>query len=398
MNAAVEGGTATGVPAGPALESRFVEAHEARAVAGPWRELFHACAEANPFYGPDFLLPLLALGGKLAGTRFLLVSHGDKLAGLLPILPRRFGLPGFGASLAALDHDFIFNALPLLRAGFEIPACQAMLRALETRYRRGVLAIGPSPLDGPAARALIEVLSESGRPHLVLEPGERVGIVASENTEAHLARIKGRALSKLRRNERELAKLGKLGFRVATSQEAVEHAVEAFMTLEAASWKGRQGSAFASDPATAAFAHEALAKGGDAPGLRAELLMLGERPLGIFLHLVSAGYSATFKIAHDEEFNRQAPGVLTMLHSLKGLLRECWTRRVDSGAAPEHAVGAIWQDRFPAGTLLCALSARQSRGELLLQARAQALVTRLRAKARDAYYALTRRKRTQARK
>jgi hypothetical protein len=87
-----------------------------------------------------------------------------------------------------------------------------------------------------------------------------------------------------------------------------------------------------------------------------------------------------------------------MLHSLKALVAEPWTRRVDSGAEPEHAVGAIWQDRLPCGELLIALSPRQSASELVRRARMRAVTTELRDKARNAYYALTGRKRTQARK
>jgi hypothetical protein len=256
----------------------------------------------------------------------------------------------------------------------------------------------PSPLDGPVANALIGALTASNRASLVLKPVERAGIVATGSPEAHLARIKARTLSKLKRNERALAKLGKLRFRHTASGAELSEAVEAFMTLEAQSWKGRQGSSFASDPATAGFARKALASGGDAPSVRAELFMLDERPIGVFLYLVSAGYSVAFKIAYDEEFARQAPGVLTMLHSLRALLAEPWTKRLDSGAEPEHAVGAVWRDRFASGGMLIALSPRQGKSDLVLSARAQALALGLREKARDTYYALTGRKRTQTRK
>jgi CelD/BcsL family acetyltransferase involved in cellulose biosynthesis len=384
--------------AGRDLATRFLAVHEARAIVPAWRALFHAAAEANPFYGPDFLLPLLALGGRLARARLLVVTQGEELLALCPLLPRRFGLPGFTRAIATIGHDFVFNSLPLMRAGFELTAWQAVLEALLGEYRRGLLLIEPSPLDGPAARALMEALAASGRAHLLLDATQRIGVIAAGRADEHVARIKARTLSKLRRNERELAKRGRLAFRVAISGQELKDAVEAFLTLEAASWKGRQGSALASDPATAAFARQALAGGGDAPSVRAELLMSGDRPIGIFLNLVSPGYAATFKIAHDQELNRQAPGVLTMLHSLRRFLDEPWTRRLDSGAAPEHAVGAIWQDRFPAGALLVALSPQQRQGELAFQAKAEALALRLRAKARDLHHALTGRRRTEMRK
>jgi CelD/BcsL family acetyltransferase involved in cellulose biosynthesis len=380
------------------LEARFLEAREAASIAAAWRDLFHAAAEANPFYGPDFLLPLLDLGGKPANARFLSVTGGERLVGLCPIMRQRFGLPGLGVSLTTLAHPFIFNGLPLMRAGFELAAWRAMLDALKAEYGRGRLCIEALPLGGPVATSLVAALAASSRPHLLLDPGERAGIIASGPAQAHLARIKPRTLSKLKRNERELAKRGKLGFRAVDAGAGLAEAVEAFIALEGRSWKGRQGSAFASDPALIGFARRALATGGNAPGLRAELLTLDERPVAIFLHLVASGYAATFKIAHDEELARHAPGVVTMRRCLEGLLAAPWTKRLDSGAPPEHAVGAIWQDRFPAGRMLLALSPRQSERELRLVAKAHALESKLRGKARDAYYRLTGRKRTQARK
>ena len=73
-------------------------------------------------------------------------------------------------------------------------------------------------------------------------------------------------------------------------------------------------------------------------------------------------------------------------------------QRLDSGADPEHAVGAVWRDRFTCGTVLVALSPKQGEKELRLQAKAEAALVALRAKARETYYALTARKRTVSRK
>ncbi|MFI5015900.1 MAG: GNAT family N-acetyltransferase [Hyphomicrobiales bacterium] len=380
------------------LEARIIGTQAASDMAAAWRDLFKGCADANPFYGPHFLLPLLALGGKLARTRFVVVSSGPELVALCPIMPRGFAFPGLASAVGTLSHAFIFNALPLLREGYERRGWRAILDALEARQGRGVLDIDTSPLDGVAATSLMEALAESGRASLVIGRSERAGIVATGSADAHLARIKARTMTKLRRQERLLAELGEIGFRTAMSGQALAEAVDGFLALEARGWKGRQGSAFASDPRTASFAREALASGGDAPGVRIELLTLDGRPVGACLHLVAPAYSATFKIAHDEELSRQAPGVLAMLGSLKALLAEPWTQRLDSGAGPEDAVGAVWRDRIPTGRILAALSPRQGERELRLYAKAGALVEDVRTRAREAYYALTGRKRTRARK
>jgi hypothetical protein len=58
----------------------------------------------------------------------------------------------------------------------------------------------------------------------------------------------------------------------------------------------------------------------------------------------------------------------------------------------------VWRDRFPCGTVLVALSPKQGESELRFQAKVEASLAALRAKARDVYYALTRRRRTKQRK
>ncbi|SEE93509.1 Acetyltransferase involved in cellulose biosynthesis, CelD/BcsL family [Rhizobiales bacterium GAS191] len=380
----------------PALDARIVGIAEARAALAAWRQLFHACVEANPFYGPDFLLPLLDLDPR--PVRFILVSEGAELVGLAPILHRRFALPGLWRVLATFGHPFIFNGLPLLRRGFEARAWHAILDALAARHRGGVLAIAASPLDGPAARGLTEALAQSGRASLVRTHPERAGIVAAGSLDTQLARIKSKTMGKLRRHERDLAKLGALEFRVAGAGRELTEAVEAFMALEARGWKGRQGTAFASDPRSAAFARRALAATEGAPGVRVETLMLDQRPIGACLHLLGPGYAVTFKIAYEEELARHAPGVLAMLGSLRTLSGEHWTQRLDSGVGAEDAVGAIWHDRIAAGEMLVALAQRHGQAQLRLYAKAVAWTQQARQRARDAYYALTHRKRTQARK
>jgi hypothetical protein len=125
---------------------------------------------------------------------------------------------------------------------------------------------------------------------------------------------------------------------------------------------------------------------------------LDERPIGGCLHLVSAGYSVTFKIAYDEALARHAPGVLTSLAVLRALIAEPWTRRLDSGVGPDDAAGAVWRDDIPVGEMLVALSPRQHLRELRAYDWADGTIETLRSKARDAYYALTRRRRTQGRK
>jgi hypothetical protein len=61
------------------------------------------------------------------------------------------------------------------------------------------------------------------------------------------------------------------------------------------------------------------------------------RPIAIFLHLVAAGYAATFKITHDEELARHAPGVATMRRCLEGAARRAMDEAPRCGSPPRRS-------------------------------------------------------------
>ena len=133
--------------AGVALDTSIVSLAEARDALLPWRRLFQSCAAANPFYGPDLLLPLLEFDPRAARLRFVLVRQGQELLGLAPILPGCIGVPGLWRQLSVYNHPFIFNSLPLLRCGFALGASASRLD--EVMAARGGLEDGEgSPEEG----------------------------------------------------------------------------------------------------------------------------------------------------------------------------------------------------------------------------------------------------------
>ena len=89
--------------------------------------------------------------------------------------------------------------------------------------------------------------------------------------------------------------------------------MDAFLALERSGWKGEQGTALACSPKDERFFRQAAA-GFHADG---RLLMYGlwldERPVALhaaFLDARTRAESAAFKIAYDEAYAKQSPGVL----------------------------------------------------------------------------------------
>ena len=81
------------------------------------------------------------------------------------------------------------------------------------------------------------------------------------------------------------------------------------MKLEAAGWKGREGTAFDCDPALRQFFHELIDGGFDRGAIEMFGLFQKGEPLAIKLNILSGTGGFSYKIAYDERFAKLSPGV-----------------------------------------------------------------------------------------
>jgi CelD/BcsL family acetyltransferase involved in cellulose biosynthesis len=141
-------------------------------------------------------------------------------------------------------------------------------------------------------------------------------------------------------------------------------AVERFLELEAAGWKGREGTAFASDPSHAELFRELC--GSFAAQGRLQLLSLeaGERVVAMKCNLISGDEVFCFKIAHDEDLSGFSPGVLLELDNMTIFHNERSERIMDSCADHDNEmINRLWRDRRRIATVL--MGRRALRGRLI---------------------------------
>ncbi len=337
-----------------------------RAVAAAWAELEARALEPNPFFGPGFLLPLLEARGWLPGLRVLLCRDaGGALLVFLPVI--RGGL-GPGSSVPTLRSAYTpaqphgFLGTPLVRSDRAAEALDLLLDALD----RGLpgcrlLELFGHAADGPFAELLERRLAARRQPFLVLPGWSRRLFRRRPSAEAYLAEALGaRHRAELRRQRRQLERLGTPRLRRLAAGEPVAPWVEAHLELEAAGWKGRSGTALACDPADRAFFATMCEVLHAANRLAFDALELDGRPIAITCSLRAdpspRAAEFVFKIAYDERLARQSPGMQLQL----ALLSErhavddapAW---VDSCAAPSDSFyRQIWLDERRLGHLLIA--------------------------------------------
>jgi len=216
------------------------------------------------------------------------------------------------ASLALLAEALVRSRHPLLlkRIPAESPLVPALLRAYGGRglvIRRRLSGFPWIPLDAGWAR-----------PEERLNPGRQ---------------------SDLRRARRIAEGIGTLRIEVFTPTPAgLETLLREAFEVEAAGWKGREGSALACDPIRQAFFRRYAADACRRGILRLGFLRIGGRAAAMQLGVEWGGRFWLLKIGFDETFARCSPGTLLMLEmvrhaALRGLhayellgVSEPWTR------------------------------------------------------------------------
>ncbi len=339
---------------------------ELHAIARRWAELEARALEPNPFFGPGFLLPLLEARGWLPGLRVLLCRDPDgELLTFLPVM--RSGL-GPGSSVPTLRSAYTpaqphgFLGTPLVRRDRAGEALDRLLDALDRGLPSGgLLELIGHAADGPVAELLERRLAARRQPVLVLPGWSRRLFRRRASAEAYLAEALGaRHRAELRRQRRQLERLGVPTLRRLAAGEPVAPWVEAFLELEASGWKGRSGTALACDPADRAFFVAMCGALHAVNRLAFDALELDGRPIAIACSLrADASPRAAefvFKIAFDERLARQSPGVQLQLALLSERhATEDAPAWVDSCAAPTDSFyRRIWLDERRLGHLLIA--------------------------------------------
>jgi CelD/BcsL family acetyltransferase involved in cellulose biosynthesis len=151
--------------------------------------------------------------------------------------------------------------------------------------------------------------------------------------------------SDLRRAQRNAAKLGAVTCEITcpTAAELTPLLDEAFL-VEAAGWKGNQGSALATDPHVGGF-YRRYAEAACLLGtLRIGILRIGGRAAAMQFAVEQGGCFWLFKMGFDESFARFSPGTLLMVESLRrARLRGCQRYEL---MGQSEAWNQIWAPRL----------------------------------------------------
>lgn len=338
-----------------ATEAALIAPEDIAPLAEAWDALSACAIESNVFLARWFVAARLRHLPDRAGAAALAAWRGEgaarRLVGLL-VLVRPRGVR--------------FNPLPILRAAeLYAPLSTPLLdperpgetwsAMLDAASRAGItgLALPFLAEEGEVADVLRRVASSHGAPFVALERHRRAVLVSPLGGEAYLREtLEKRRRKEAERQRRRLAEAGDLRFLdVSASDDPA--ALERFLALEAAGWKGRAGTDLAHAEGAAGFWRDAASA--SAGALRVVSLERGGRPVASGL-VARAGSRAFYvKTAYDEAHARLSPGFLLTLDLTAALLDDPAVAGADSVAVADHPmIDRLWTGRLAIVSVLVA--------------------------------------------
>lgn len=323
-----------------------------------WRDLAGRAAEPNPFF-EEIFVPAAARA--LAGphVRLLVAARGGRWLGCLPLEFRRVaGIPMIAASWR---HAYSFLGTPLVGAEDVEEFAAALARSLDRReHFRSLLLRDASA--GPVLNAFLAAVGSSSRSRAIFERRLERGAYEGRPDGEELAWLTSKRHSNLRRQRRQLDK--QLGESRVVDHGASEEAMAEFLRLESAGWKGRQGTALATDSGADQFFREVCGLLAADGRLRLRALETDERTIAMSCEVAAGDVLFGFKSAYDEDLGRYSPGLLLYAANFAAFDAEPEMRLFDSCAAPDNeTINSLWPERRALRTV--AVGPRGPEGALL---------------------------------
>ena len=344
-------------------------ARQLRFTARGWRELAQAgetarwdalaqwAVEPNPFQESWFLLAALRAFDPGEEVSLLCLEADGQLAGVLPMRRERsyYGrpIPHWRNWL----HANAFLGVPLVAPGFELAFWRELLAWCDVHAGSALfLHLTEMPLHSPLFGALHDVLAGQRRPAALVHRYERAMLRSRLSPQAYYEQnVNKKRRKELGRRYKRLAECSDLAIERTSGAAGIDAWLDEFLALERAGWKGKAGSALASQPETEALFREAMREGARRGRLERLTLRLDGRAIAILTSFLTPPGAFGFKTAYDEAFARSSPGVFLQREFLQ-VLADPAIAWCDSCAAPDHPmIDHFWRERRPIGRISIAI-------------------------------------------
>ncbi|QPC85642.1 GNAT family N-acetyltransferase [Mesorhizobium sp. NBSH29] len=354
--------------------------------------------ESNVFFNPRFLAPAMPRLDDRE-VRLAVIRDGDefrsRLRLLVPFSIERPTIPLGVSIMRSWASPFGPLGTPLVDRDDPAGVLEDLFTILSRKHLKlpKVFVMPDIRLDGPVSTILRSIADTKGLALVTTNQNERPFLESRLEGEDYFKQaLRPHHLREFRRLKRRLADQGVLEYHVARDEDEIRRGAEAFLTLEAAGWKGRERTAMAIDRYRAAFAREAVFLMAERDLCRVHSLTLDGVVIACLIVFLENGIAYTWKTAYDERYAAFSPGALLMIEVTHNHLDDPNIMATDSCAVHDHPVlSRLWTERKPIGTMVLGLTpdadraARQAASQLHLYSETRNMARMLRNRVKELF-------------
>jgi hypothetical protein len=309
-----------------------------------WEDLAANAIEPNAYYEPWMMMPAIRAFGAGRRLQFALILANEParhdgpplLCGIFPLeqqnhyqgLSRKLPFK----TLRLWKHKYCYLCTPLVREGYGQQVIAAFFDWLDAgSHECSLMEFRFIAGDGLFNGLLIDYFERHAKLHYISMYFMRAMFRPTIDADTYLgAALSAKHRKMIRRQERQLSEIGRLEYDELTPDDDVAVWIEEFLQLEASGWKGRENTAIASDNSDQSYfrtiAKEAFRRG----RLSMLALRLDGRPIAYKCDFPAGRGLFTFRIAFDENYARNSPGMLLEIENVRRLHARSQIEWVDS--------------------------------------------------------------------
>jgi hypothetical protein len=304
-----------------------------------WEDLAANAIEPNAFYEPWMMMPAIRAFGAGRNLQFALVMANEPeplLCGIFP-LERQNHFQGLSRklpfkTLRLWKHKYCYLCTPPVRKGYGRQVIATFFDWLDAgSHDCTLMEFKFIAGDGLFNELLIDYFERHAKLNYISMYFPRAMFRPTIDADSYLcSALSAKHRKMIRRQERQLSEIGRLEYDALTPDDDVATWIEEFLRLEASGWKGRENTAIASDESDQNYfrsiAKEAFRRG----RLSMQALRLDGRPIAYKCDFPAGRGLFTFRIAFDENYARNSPGLLLEIENVRRLHARSQIEWVDS--------------------------------------------------------------------
>jgi CelD/BcsL family acetyltransferase involved in cellulose biosynthesis len=275
-------------------------------IAGAWEAL--ASRDGSPMQRHGWTKAFIETFGEDYELNVLVVGSGSDISAIAPLAKRRGGLGKLelaGVAELAEPGDFVYrdadalDGLAAVLAGLRLP-----------------ILLGRVMADSPTVDALRRAHRRTIFSRRDVAPCP--WILLDEGWQDPEQKLNSNRRSDLRRAQRRAEKIGEVATDLLSpAKNELPPLLDEVFRIEAAGWKGREGTALAHDERRRRFFVRYAEGAADAGILRLAFLRIGGQAAAVQLAAECGGRFWLLKVGYDEGFKRASPGTLLMVETIR---------------------------------------------------------------------------------